>query len=250
MLRKLHNNLPRAPLVTIYKFFIRLHLDYGDILYDQTFNNCFHEKLESIQYNSALAITSAIRGTSREKLYQELDFESLQQRRWYRKLCLSSQSPKYLFKLIPRARQTYMRRNKNSITLFNVKHAYFKNYFFPSTIIEWNNLDSKIRNSESSAIFKKRILAFLRPSANSTFHCHCPDSLKLITRLRLGLSYFRFHKFKHNFQDTLNRTYCCGTVETTIHYFLHCPNFSNETSTNFNKLQQTSTNFKVLMRIL
>ena len=50
LLRKLQNNGPRAPLVTIYSFFIRPHLDYGDILYDKIFNNSFHEKLESIQY--------------------------------------------------------------------------------------------------------------------------------------------------------------------------------------------------------
>ena len=88
LLRKLHNNLPTAPLVSIYKFFISSHQDCGDILYDQTFNSSFHEKLESIQYNAGLAITGAIKGISREKLYQELGFESLQQQRWYRKLCL------------------------------------------------------------------------------------------------------------------------------------------------------------------
>ena len=82
MLRKLQNNLPRALLGTIYKF------DYGDILYDQTFNNYFHEKLELIQYNAALAITGTIRGSSREKLYQALGFEFLQQQRWYREHCL------------------------------------------------------------------------------------------------------------------------------------------------------------------
>ena len=82
LLRKLQNNLPRAPLVTIYKFFIRPHLDYGDILYDQTFNDYFYKKLESIQYNTELAITGAIIGSAREKLYQELGFESLQRRRW------------------------------------------------------------------------------------------------------------------------------------------------------------------------
>ena len=49
--------------------------------FDQTFNNSFHERLESIKYNEALAITGAIRGSSREKLYQELGFESLQKRR-------------------------------------------------------------------------------------------------------------------------------------------------------------------------
>ena len=42
--------------------------------------------MESIQYNAALATTGAIRGYSREKLYQGLGLESLQQRRWYRKL--------------------------------------------------------------------------------------------------------------------------------------------------------------------
>ena len=87
LLRKLQNNLPRALLITIYKSFIRPHFDYGHILYDQPFNNSFHERLESIQYNAALAIAGAIRGSSREELYQEQGFESLQQRRWYRKLC-------------------------------------------------------------------------------------------------------------------------------------------------------------------
>ena len=72
LLRKLHNVLPRPALITIYKAFIRPHLDYGAILYDQTYNMSFHQKLESIQYNACLAITGAIRGTSKEKLYQEI----------------------------------------------------------------------------------------------------------------------------------------------------------------------------------
>ena len=62
-------------------------VDYVELLYDQTFNNSFHEKLESVQYNAALSITGAIKGSSREKHYQELGFQSLQQRRWHRNLC-------------------------------------------------------------------------------------------------------------------------------------------------------------------
>ena len=69
LLRKLQSILPRAPLVTIYKSFIRPYLYYRDILYDQMFNNSFHEKLELIQYNAALATTGAIRGSYREKRY-------------------------------------------------------------------------------------------------------------------------------------------------------------------------------------
>ena len=88
LLRTLQNILPRGPLLTICKSFVRAHLDYDDVIYDQQYNNSFHQKLEPIQFNAALAI----RGSSWEKLYQVLDLESLKQGRWYRKLC-------YLFKI-------------------------------------------------------------------------------------------------------------------------------------------------------
>ena len=89
LLRKLQGLLPRAVLITVYKAFVRPHLDYGNVLYDQAFNASLKlEKLESIQYNACLALTGAIRGTSKEKIYQELGLESFQIRRWYRKLCL------------------------------------------------------------------------------------------------------------------------------------------------------------------
>ena len=72
--------------MTVHKSFIRPYLDYSDIMYDQSYNASFNRKLGSIQYNGALAVTDAIRGTSEEKLYQELGLEYLQQRRWYRKI--------------------------------------------------------------------------------------------------------------------------------------------------------------------
>ena len=68
LLRKLQNIFPRGPLLTIYKSFIRYHLDHDDVVYDQHYNNTFHQKLESVQYNAALAITGAIRGSYREKI--------------------------------------------------------------------------------------------------------------------------------------------------------------------------------------
>ena len=92
LLRKLQNVLPRSALLTIYKSFIRPHLDYGDIIYDQAYNASFHQKLELLQYNACLAITGAIRGTSREKLYEELGLEFLQLRRWFRKLSFTNSS--------------------------------------------------------------------------------------------------------------------------------------------------------------
>ena len=66
LFRKLQAFLPRQSLVTVYKAFIRPHLDYGDIIYDQTYNDSFHQKMESIQYNAALAIARTVRGISRK----------------------------------------------------------------------------------------------------------------------------------------------------------------------------------------
>ena len=87
LLRKFQQILPRSSLLTIYKTFIRSWLDYADIIYDEAYNSAFHDKLESIQYNACLAITGAIRGTSTEKIYQELGLKSLKPGRWFRKLC-------------------------------------------------------------------------------------------------------------------------------------------------------------------
>ena len=68
--------VPRNSLLCIYKAFVRPHLDYADIIDDQPRNENFTQKLESVQYNAALAITGCFRGISREKLYNELLFRT------------------------------------------------------------------------------------------------------------------------------------------------------------------------------
>ena len=87
IIKKLSNVLPRKSLTTIYKSFVRPHLDYGDLIYDQPNNESFCQEIESVQYNASLAITGAIKGTSRLKLYNEIGLESLKLRQWFRKLC-------------------------------------------------------------------------------------------------------------------------------------------------------------------
>ena len=91
----------------------------------------FHQKLESIQYNACLAITRAIRGTSKEKFYQEIGLESLQLRRWYKKLGMfykifKSKSPQYLFNLITEKTSSYVTRNAENKPLFNIRHNFIK----------------------------------------------------------------------------------------------------------------------------
>ena len=193
LLRKFQQILPRSSLLTIYKTFIRSRLDYADIIYDQAYNSAFHDKLESIQYNACLAITGAIRGTSTEKIYQELGLESLKSRRWFRKLChfykiFNEKLPSYLFNLIPNFNRVHNTRLSYNIPPIKVRHDYFKNSFFPSAISEWNKLDLNIRNSASLNTFKKKLLNFIRSCANSIFDIYNPLGIKLLTRLHIGLS--------------------------------------------------------------
>ena len=141
LLRELLKCLPIRSLVTIHKSFIKTHLDYGDVIFDQAYNNSFHETLESLQYNASLATTGAIMGTTKEKLYQELGLESLRHRRWFRTLCtfyriFQNQSQRYLYELLPLQATFHSNKSSRNISLFHFKQKFFRNFFFPSVIIE------------------------------------------------------------------------------------------------------------------
>ena len=91
-------------LLAVYKSFVRPHLDYGDIIYNQPNNSRLSNKIEAVQYNAQLAITGAIRNVKRET--QELGLESLKDRRWLRRMSylykiISTKLPPYFYEITP-----------------------------------------------------------------------------------------------------------------------------------------------------
>ena len=117
-------------------------------------------------------------------------------------------------------------RNSDNITPFKVRYNFFKNSFFPSATIEWKKLDLEILNSDFLEIFKKSLLNFIRRNSNNVRNINNPLELKLLTRLRIIFSHIKEHKFKHNFQDSVDPLCSCGNnIESTVHFFLYCPNF-------------------------
>ena len=103
-------------------------------MYDQPQNDSFSEKLESIQYKAALAITGAIEGTSREKIFQDLGLESRKSRRWYKYLSLilkimREEAPNYLINLIPECEKTIRAKN-NRIPVYHSRRKSLKHSFF------------------------------------------------------------------------------------------------------------------------
>ena len=185
-------------------------------------------KIEKAQHDATLAITGAIRGTSRENLYTKLGLESLKSRRWFRKLACfykiqSTGLPKYLLQLIPTNNHSYILRKPLNILHYYCRTDTFKNSFFPNVINKWNKLDDKIKGATSFSLFKASLIKMGRPHANSTYRIHNPVGIMLLTRFRLGLSHLNEHKFRHNFADCVNPL-CTFSIkpETTLHFFLHC----------------------------
>ena len=71
---KLQAVLPRHSSLTIYTAYVRPHLNYCDMIHDKVFNEFWHKRLESAQYNVALATAEANRCFDTEKFYQEFAF--------------------------------------------------------------------------------------------------------------------------------------------------------------------------------
>ena len=127
--------------------------------------------------------------------------------------------------MIPTKNTSRPTRGSDNIPLLGTKHNFSQNSYFPAAIKEWNRRDIDIRKSGSISIFKKRILNFIRALPNKVLNSNNPQGIKLFTSLRLGLSNLRYHKFKHNFLDTINLLCSCGSdIETTLHFPIYVLN--------------------------
>ena len=147
--------MPRHTLNESYKLYVRPHLDYGDVIYLSPAKVCEFshsvilpnqmEKLESVQYSAALALSGAWRGTIREKVYAELGWESLSLRRWSRRLTLfykfiNNLSPVYTKDPIPPLRQSqYSFRNQDVVVQIVARTEKFQSSFYPNCFLNGTN---------------------------------------------------------------------------------------------------------------
>ena len=110
----------------------------------------------------------------------------------------------------------------NGIATYQCRTNALKFSFFPWIINEWNKIDIKIPNSPFS-VFKNYLLNEIRSKPSPLNSIHNPSGIKLLTRLRLGLSHLNEHKFNHNFDDCVNPFCTCSLEpESTSHFFLFC----------------------------
>ena len=245
ILKYLRKYLPINTLDQIYKMFIRPHFDYGDVIFHippftNPYNNTITlkplmDRIEKVQYHAALAITGTWQGTSRNKLYDELGWESLSDRRWSRRLILlykirNDMTPSFLKESLPRERiPLYSRHKALSYHEFMCHTNKYMNSFFPDVIKSWNNLGLEFHNSLSLTNFKNKLINLIRPNIKSVFKLHDTIGIKFLYQLRVGLSPLKCHKKSHNFLDTPDDwCECLSAPEDTQHYLLKCSLFSFE----------------------
>ena len=224
----------RDVLDQMYELHVRLHLDYEDVIYhrdDPEMNSSLTERLESVQYSAALAVAGAWKDASYENLLDELGWEYLYHRRWFRRLShfysiINGNSPEYLKAELPQPKiYNYNLRSEGVFERSHVRTQRFDNTFFPYCIREWNELHVSIRKATTLSQFKNELIKCIRSPKRLTFKIDDILGIQLITRIRLGFSHLREHKHRHNFPVC---PICpCGTEpETTEHFLLHCQHFS------------------------
>jgi len=242
LLKFLSKYVSRKVLDMAYKLYIRPHLDYGDVIYHNQRMDLMN-LIEQVQYKAAL-IVSGWQGTSRERLYDELGWESLSERRWFRRMTMfykisNGMAPSYLMERIPVNNPTnFSLRNRITKTPLSRTDRY-DNSFFPYCIKNWNSLDNNIKSLPTLNQFKKNICAFIRTKGNTFYTIRDKVGAKLLTKIRVNFSDLRDHRFNHNFNCLNSRCVCDLDDETSTHYFLCCPRYTNLRVTYLGKVSET-----------
>ena len=248
MIKHLSRYLPVKTLLLMYKSLVRPHFDYCDIIFhipslgnerfvnylpNNEHLNILMAKIESAQYQAALAITGTWQGTSRIKLYKELGLESLSARRSLNRIIQlfkikNNHTPEFLRNKLP---SLSIQDNPNANpNIFNAKVTRTQRYrasFFPNVISLWNNTIGNIAGTITKNSIKSYVLKIIRPIPTNTYGIHDPIGLHYLFQLRTGLSPLRSHKFRHRFLDTPTDICNCNQgIENTSHFIFECFQFA------------------------
>ncbi len=192
----------------MYLSYIRPLLEYSSVVWD----NCSKgdkERLENVQIEAARIITGATKLCKIENIYIETGWDTLQTRRDRQKLIMlykmsNGLVPATLSDILPPRvgdGSNYPLTNAENFQIQQTRISLYYNYFLPSTLRAWNNLDLSIRNSSSQNIFKSAIRG--TPSELPKYYYLGSRMGQILhTRLRLQCSSLNDHLFRRNLVPT------------------------------------------------
>ena len=230
IMRGLRFQLDRRTLETIYTSYIKPIFEYASSVWV----NCSQEQLneiEKLQLAASRIITGAIRGTSRQQIYNETRMITTFEQRERSNLILfykiyHGQVPTYLSSLLPpRTRQQtdYELRNRDDIRQYRGNTKQFLNSYFPSMVKKWNSLDNGMKFIGSLQDFKRKLKENDR-KVPDYYYTGDRYSQTMHSRLRMECSPLRSHL--HNMHIIENKNCDCGHhTEDASHFFFECPQY-------------------------
>ena len=138
----------------------------------------------------------------RSKLYEELGWESLSDRRWCRRIpqihkIVSDKTHSYLKHKVPRLRRLLCRQiNSNTFHELKCKSLRYMSSFFPDAITSWNNVSTHFNDIPSISVLKNYILSLVCPNKKSIFGIHDPFELRYLFQLRMVFSSLRYQRMR------------------------------------------------------
>ena len=176
--------------------------------------------------------------SNRSRIYEEVGWESLSDRRMYRRILqiykiINNMTPSYLTDKLPPNRRPYLFSADISNTLREIRGRSWRymNSFFPNGVASWNVIITHFKIMPLIGKLKEHLISLFRPNIKSTFDIHDTIGLRYVFQLRLRLSPLRSHKWCHNFLDTVTDTCNCNQgIEDTDHFLFSCPFFEQQPS--------------------
>ena len=231
LLRSLKFTLNRQSLQKIYFTFIRPILEYADVVWD----NCTQQQqneLEKLQLEAGRIVTGTTKLINIQKLYDELGWDKLSDRRRLHNLQLfykmdNHLAPDYLCNLLPPhigEVSSYPLRNADNYTQIHSRTSLYGSSFIPSAICKWNKLPTEHRNAESQDMFK----ALITDTKNKEpYYYYCGNRIEqmLHTKLHTECSSLIFYLYRRNLVPSPNCV--CGAIENNKH-LLDCHRFVND----------------------
>ena len=234
--------LKRQTLDVLYKLTVRSVTDYALPVYYHSLKVTEKALLENIQYRAGKLVTGALHLTSKDKLNEELGWESINDRadilgysifhkinrgetRDLVKSCLSARI------LCPQTLRF------GGFVPFAYHNAKFANSYFPYFTSKYNKLDSKVKSLDT-VDFKLHIATQLKPHKYKHYSRGSKYGNTLLTRIRVGRSYLKSHSYSIGMSDT-NTCSCNDTViESSLHFITQCPMFAVQRRILYDQVEQ------------
>ena len=200
--------LSRQTLDLLYKITVRSVIDYALPVYCKTLKQTEISRLENIQYRAAKVVTGTFHWTSKDKLNNELGWETIQQRadilglNIFHKIHLHETRP-----LIRNCMQKLDTENKCNVRSKGGYMPYerfgdkFKNSFFPHISSLWNSLP-KNELCKDLIDFKKFTNKNFKPPRYKNFSMGNKIGNSLLTKIRVGRSDLYQHRYIIGLSDS------------------------------------------------